>query len=538
MGISLKDIFKGDEERLVENKRKTAIKNMTILGIVIFLLLILLIIIRFWGNIDEDRRIAITKDIQNIRSAILSYEAEDDIYPGQSLEETAAVLTVNGVVEEYRYGYYFLSSGDLKLIGVTLNLPDESYIVNYENGDVVNTKGIKYEGRYYFSIDDLVAIEKGETPLSDQVIIINSAADMQKFRQYPNGYFKLSANIDMSDYSNGEGWNPIGEFGGVFDGRGYTISNLKINRPTQSYIGLFGNVKSDAKITNLILKDVDVVGGQYTGALAGNCSGAVSDVKVIGGNVTGSNSTGGLVGSFSIKKMNNCYLDKINVDGDKNIGGAIGTLYGGTITKVGTNGNVTATENVGGLIGLARISDATYIKETFAKMAVNGKTNLGGMIGAIEITSSKNIDIANSYAKGSIQTGESNIGGLFGQIYTFQAGSAIVLKDLYAEVSIVVKGDTSGGVIGCSNIGSSTNISNTYCFWEKALAPGEVLNDVGSTIGTQKMSFIDKTSSEMKMISSFTDWDFTSVWNIEERIDTPTLKWEKTLITEDKDAKK
>ena len=35
MGISLKDIFKNDEERLVENRRKTAIRNMIIFGCVI-----------------------------------------------------------------------------------------------------------------------------------------------------------------------------------------------------------------------------------------------------------------------------------------------------------------------------------------------------------------------------------------------------------------------------------------------------------------------------------------------------------------------
>ena len=52
MGISLKDIFKNDEERLVENRRKTAIKNMIIFGCVIAVLIVLAIVVKFWGNVD------------------------------------------------------------------------------------------------------------------------------------------------------------------------------------------------------------------------------------------------------------------------------------------------------------------------------------------------------------------------------------------------------------------------------------------------------------------------------------------------------
>ena len=68
MGISLKDIFKNDEERLVENRRKTAIKNMIIFGCVIAVLIVLAIVVKLWGNVDEERRIAITNDVQNIRN--------------------------------------------------------------------------------------------------------------------------------------------------------------------------------------------------------------------------------------------------------------------------------------------------------------------------------------------------------------------------------------------------------------------------------------------------------------------------------------
>ena len=545
MGISLKDIFKNDEERLVENRRKTAIKNMIIFGCVIAVLIVLAIVVKFWGNVDEERRIAITNDVQNIRSAILLRAKEQLVdpslgdYPGIKLEDQEEPLTlnINGVTEEYRYGYYLLYTDTLKEIVVSLNLPDEAYIVNYETGDVVNATGIKYKKRRYHSIDDLLAIAAGNVPVSDTVVVVTKASDLNKMRERPNGYFKLSANIDMSEYSNGEGWNPIPQFTGILDGRGYTISNLTINRPTQSYVGLLGDVKSTAKITNLKLENVNIVGGQYTGALAGNCAASVSYVHVNSGNVSGPNtSTGGLVGAYSIQKMNNCTA-KVNVDGNNNVGGLIGTLYSGTVNKVSADGDVTANENVGGLIGLARVSTATYITEAAAHTAVNGKTNLGGLVGSVEMTSSNDLRIENCYAKGSIQTGEENIGGMFGRVYTAQGTPNLVLSSLYTSVSVVVKGETSGGFVGYSAVGNSTSKVNENCFWEKAIAPGEVLNGVGKEIEGSGLAFPDKTSNEMKMRATYTSWNFETVWEIEERISTPTLKWEKNYVGVKNDKK-
>lgn len=552
MGISLKDIFKNDEERLVENRRKTTIRNLIIFICALVVLIVVAVVIRYWGSVDETRRIAITKDVQNIRTAILA-RAEQNIsnssseYPGSSLENSGEVLLVNGLVEstkngryvlelqavneEYKYGYYLLKPEDLGEIAVSLNLPNETYIVNYDTGDVVNVFGIKYNGKKYYSYDDLVAIENGKTPISDQTMIISKASDLDMMRKYPGGYFKLSADIDMREYnSSKEGWDPIENFDGIFDGRGYTISNLTINRATEDYIGLFGNAKSSSKITNLKLEGVRVTGGEFTGALAGNCSGMISNVHITSGEVTGfKDSTGGLVGTFSIGKINNCTVNA-NVDGDRNVGGVIGTLYNGSVGRVKMNGNVTATQNAGGFIGLARISDTTQINECVASIEVNGKENLGGFVGAVEMTASRNLEIINSYAKGSVATGESNIGGMFGQIYTIQGTPSIILENLYSTVSVVIKGETSGGSVGYCRVGGSTTQECTNSFWEKNIAPGTVLNDVGKASEGSTIAFIAKTPEDMKMMRMYTDWNFESVWEIQERIGTPTLRWEKSFV--------
>lgn len=543
MGVSLKDIFKNDEERLLEDKRKKAIRSMVIICVLAFIMLVALLCIKYWGDIDEQRRIALTRDMQNIKTAVLARN-EMHIsnptleYPGSSLEEEGVQLKVNGVIEEYRYGYYLLQSGDLAEIAVSLNLPNEVYVVNYETGDIVNGQGVKYNNRKYHSLADLQAIEAGETPISDRTIVINTAQDLNKIRTVPNGYFKLSANIDMSEYSNGEGWEPISDFTGVLDGRGYTISNLKINRSTKSYVGLFGEVAGTATITNLKLESPNIVGGQYTGALAGYCSGTVSYVHITNGEVSGRNTTGGLVGAYGVKNISNCTVEA-NVNGDKEVGGAIGALFSGTVERISADGNVTSIDGGGGLIGLARVSDATYIHEVAAHSAVNGKNNLGGLIGEIEMTSNKSIEIVDSYAKGSVQTGEANIGGVFGYIYTAQEPK-ITLRNIYADVSVVVKGETSGGFIGYSAVGGSTGQTVENCYWVKEINPGEVLESIGKMSSGTSMTFDEKTAAQMMIIREFpSSWDFETVWSIEDRVNTPTLKWEANyIIVEDKDAKK
>jgi hypothetical protein len=53
-------------------------------------------------------------------------------------------------------------------------------------------------------------------------------------------YFELTADIDLSSYSN---WVPMGGvaeggFNGNIDGKGYKITNLTFNRPTKNYMVL------------------------------------------------------------------------------------------------------------------------------------------------------------------------------------------------------------------------------------------------------------------------------------------------------------
>ena len=116
---------------------------------------------------------------------------------------------------------------------------------------------------------------------------------------------------------------------------------------------------------------------------------------------------------------------------------------------------------------------------------------MGGLIGKIDTSSNKSIQIKDSYSKGIINGEYENGGGLIGSI-TSISGATISLVHLYSDVELSTKGDTVGGAVGYISISVTSNADVNYCFWKKDIAPGEVLNGVGKqTDEGWTFSFID-----------------------------------------------
>lgn len=106
---------------------------------------------------------------------------------------------------------------------------------------------------------------------------------------YSGKYVKLTADIDLND----EEWTPIGQTGGsyaktyfqgTFDGRGYTISNLKITQADEGpyyATGLFGFIDAaDGDIKNLIVDTATIKGHHYTGVIVGYLTGKITSCTV------------------------------------------------------------------------------------------------------------------------------------------------------------------------------------------------------------------------------------------------------------------
>ncbi|MGC8738713.1 MAG: hypothetical protein ACP5UA_08725 [Candidatus Hydrogenedens sp.] len=115
---------------------------------------------------------------------------------------------------------------------------------------------------------------------SHSVIEINNIVDMQKIGNdagYPlDVEYELTQDIDASDtinWNSGAGFVPIGTesnpFIGKFNGQGYKIQNLYINRSGQDYVGLFGYIGSQGDVYNVGLENISVMGTNNVVGLVG-----------------------------------------------------------------------------------------------------------------------------------------------------------------------------------------------------------------------------------------------------------------------------
>ena len=150
--------------------------------------------------------------------------------------------------------------------------------------------------------------------------------------------YRASTETNKVMWTSGEGWEPVGSATHVgsgvrvrfvFNSNGYTISNLRINRPIDAPgVGFFGRFAG--RIDNIRLKDVNVSASNVTGGLVGwNIDGNIRNAYV-SGTIRGSqNRVGGLVGNISGGSIINSYAE-VRVIGleARGILGAFGGLVG------------------------------------------------------------------------------------------------------------------------------------------------------------------------------------------------------------------
>lgn len=85
-------------------------------------------------------------------------------------------------------------------------------------------------------------------------------------------YLDLTADIDLS----GTEFTPLGEFNGIFDGLGHSISGISY-ATTASRQGVFTTIGTDATVKNLTLKGNITSSYAYTGGFAGTLNGRIEN---------------------------------------------------------------------------------------------------------------------------------------------------------------------------------------------------------------------------------------------------------------------
>ena len=377
---------------------------------------------------------------------------------------------------------------------------------------------------------------------NDPYLILNPI-HLNQMRNYLNQsdvYFKLMANIDVSEFIEDEwssqGWMPIGtsstHFKGVLDGNDKSISGLWINRPSADYIGLFAYTEG-ATIKNLTINSSSIKGKSHVGTISGysqyttfnGCEvfssndvigsgenvggvvgsvfdGSISECIVICNNITGENCVGGIYGKYhSTNTSHNTSITACRVQGNVNGGNYVGGICGygkGNLSNTNFCGNVTANSNAGGICGMI---ESSTINACYAVSNIVATGNqIGGLIGELAWCNLKN-----SYQSGSV-TGNEQVGGLVGY---FHGDRNYSIEKCYSKTHI--NGAKSVGGL----VGKFKGFSYSYKLY--LLSNVSICSSVKATVGNVGRIYGEKDSytaiGEMGTVNENKAWNKAIVIN-------------------------
>ncbi|MBS4057199.1 MAG: T9SS type A sorting domain-containing protein [Bacteroidales bacterium] len=326
----------------------------------------------------------------------------------------------------------------------------------------------------------------GGTGTIEDPFLIETASQLDSVRYFLNHCFKQIADIELGvePWNIDLGWEPIGTllypFTGTYDGNGYFINNLYINRPLLHYAGLFGFL-SAAKIRNVLMDKPSVTGRYMVGSIVGK---AIRDSE------------------FE-------YIISTDVDIIVNFqygGGLMGGIDGSSVRRCSTTGDIVHLSDpnwnyIGGLIGgitSEHSAIGNLIEECYTRVKVNSFTHntYGGFIGASWYPGK----IINCYARGSVIGTNAMAGGFLGQ--TGANSEELFVSNCYSTGHVTAPGSYVNGFLGYYDSG---NFSDNFFDMNTS---GHTNMDEGAT---------QKNTSQMKNQSTYTNagWNFNDIWAID-----------------------
>ncbi|MBO7447525.1 hypothetical protein J6U78_04260 [bacterium] len=323
--------------------------------------------------------------------------------------------------------------------------------------------------------------------------------------------FRLENDIDASEtiyWKNPYGWGliPIGSseiskdqqkhnFSGVLDGQGFAVKNLySVFYNSSLFRFVVGGNISNLKIQNACFGLL--AGDRFfpsRGILANNIeSSTITNVHVTG------KITGIEIGGFAYNARNSSFVNcsfngkiKSVLKSDGYVGGLIGICGGCYVSHCQTAGIISCTltkdENlgevcIGGLFG--EVGGEKDVVCCYSDMQINSKGYVGGLAGA-------------NYLE--------NYHNYYGYITTNDFG----FKQCYSNCTIEKQ---SGAIMG-GLAGFTTNSVCFDCYYNSDGASGTVFG-------------MGVNSAKIKQRSTFTKWDFSNVWGIDEGQSTPYFGFE------------
>ena len=293
-----------------------------------------------------------------------------------------------------------------------------------------------------------------------------------------------------------QGWEPIGAtFSGIFEGNGYVISNLHINRVSADNIGLFAG--NTGIIRNLGLSTIKIRGNDTVGGLVGRNQGNLINVYVNKGDVRGNSD---------------------EVERGDGIGLLIGrNIASGLIINSYARGTVSSSGRfVGGISG----TNLDRVINSYAIADVRGAGNVGGLIG-------DNLgSIRNSYAMGSVdlaaaENSEQGAGGLVNALWV--GGTNPSITNSYSTVALTgnTAGNTPNILGGLVATRHSTNLPVNNSYWDF----GES-NQIASSAGGTSQTTIDLQAPTNRNAATgiYANWS-TANWDFGDTMSYPALRY-------------
>ena len=256
--------------------------------------------------------------------------------------------------------------------------------------------------------------------------LISNGSELAKFGEIVNGgefaaWAVLTSDIHMGNHDMGTvNWKAyqIGKenaYSGTFDGKGYSIINLRFQSNSAPFHGLFGTVSGTVKnldLTNIFytntgsLSTLSFIGGLCTNLVGGKLENITVDGEIKNNNDTAKAPIlGGIVGRANgVCSITNCYS---NVDINLSRGEA-------PSTSVQTNAQ---SYGVGGIVGTVFTDAVVTITNCGNGGDINAPLNhrVAGIAGSVRGVYGTNVTAASCYNTGNI-TGQTQVAGIFGWV--------------------------------------------------------------------------------------------------------------------------
>ncbi|MCD8040712.1 MAG: leucine-rich repeat domain-containing protein [Clostridia bacterium] len=364
------------------------------------------------SNTYDSNDITISEDYQTVYIAI---ESDKVYYDG-------------GTTADYGVGYASLSS------------------ISYSNTSLDKTKSVDLSASF-------IRLS------SDSIVEITTADDLLKVDGYE--YYKLMNNIDL----DGKEWANMGnDMYGVFDGNGYTISNMSsvtTYSDTDLYLGLF-------KYACGVVINLNITDALYM-VTVNNTTGNIYDIYAGGITAYNSGNNNGII------FIDNCSVDismqitTNNKNSTISAGGVTGFLDAGTISLTNININATISINaetgaiyIGGLFGGGNGWEKTIITDIAVtlKASTSADSYFAGAYYAAGSFAS--LETSNLTADCTItdQDGENIIYGVGDYEFTYENGTYILSNYVGSATSLTLPETFNGNtyIIGSYAFQYSTTL--------------------------------------------------------------------------------